>query len=304
MPSRTVLVPNPAPTRAGDGHQEMKLNQENTYKVLQETTLDLNYFESNLLDIEIESTTANNLFRDFNTSATNTTELNTPEITNGGSLSNFDECFSTLFHESLNKTDDIVQFIIDQDNSRITNENTLHNAISSSFPEIEDICTFSPFETENFEPCLSAAEVEGVSAAPQYVNEPNDFEDMLDFNPDIENKDLLQWIMDDQNIEVSFETELPEPKHPEFFIEVKDETSELNDQEKYRKMRDQNNEASRRCRQNKKRKLAEVEKEAEILEKRNKELRVQLEEMEAEVALLKRNLLTDISRKNKRYFEF
>jgi len=33
-------------------------------------------------------------------------------------------------------------------------------------------------------------------------------------------------------------------------------------------------------------------------------LKVKLEEMEAEVALLKRNLLTDISRKNKRYFEF
>jgi len=299
-----VSVPNPALLIAGDGYQEMKLNQENTSKVLQETTLDLNHFESSLLDMEMESTTANDLLRNSNTSATSTTELNTPEITNDGSLSNFDKCFSTLFHESLNKTDDIVQFIIDQDNSRITNENTFHNDMSSSFPEMEDVCTSAPFETESFGPCLSAAEVEGVSAASQFVNKLNDFEDMLDFNPDIENKDLLQWIMDDQNIEMSFETEHPEPKHPEFFIEVIYETLSLNDQEKYRKMRDQNNEASRRCRQNRKRKLAEVEKEAEVLERKNKELKVKLEEMEAEVALLKRNLLTDISRKNKIYFEF
>jgi len=265
-----VLVSNPALTRAGDGHQEMNLNQENTSQVLQKNTLDLNYFESSLLDMEMESTTTNNLSRDFNTLATSTTELNAPEITNDGSLSNFDECFSTLLNESLNKTDDIIQFIIDQDKSKITNENTPHNTISSSFPEMEDVCTSAPFETESFGPFLSAAEVEGVSAAPQYDNKSNYFEDILNFNPDIENKDLLQCIMDDQNIEMSFETELPEPKHPEFFIEVTDETLALNDQIKYRKMREQNNEASRRCRQNRKRKLAEVEKEAEVLERRNK----------------------------------
>lgn len=305
MQSRTVIVPTPALYRAGAGPQDMIKNQGNVTEVLQKTTPDLNNVNSSPLDIEMTSTTASNLYRDFNTAAT-TTELNTPEIRTEASINSFDESFLSLLEEPLNETDDI-QFIIDQgNNTGILMENTLfnesNNVMSNSLPLMEEVWSSETFDNETFGPCLSAAEVEGVSLAPENVNKTND-EELLDFIPDIENKDLLQWIIDDQNLEMPFEAELSEAKAPEFFIEIKDEKSTpLNDEEKYRKMRDQNNEASRRCRQNRKRKLAEVEKEAEELERRNKQLRVQLEEMEAEVALWKRKLLTDISYKNKRHF--
>merc|ERR1711915_454137 len=241
--------------RAGAGPQDMIKNQGNVTEVLQKTIQDLNNVNSSPLDIEMTSTTASNLYRDFNTAAT-TTELNTPEIRTEASINSFDESFLSLLEEPLNETDDI-QFIIDQgNNTGILMENTLfnesNNVMSNSLPLMEE-----------------------VSLAPENVNKTND-EELLDFIPDIENKDLLQWIIDDQNLEMPFEAELSEAKAPAFFIEIKDEKSTpLNDEEKYRKMRDQNNEASRRCRQNRKRKLAEVEKEAEELERRNKQLRVQ-----------------------------
>merc|ERR1712130_922953 len=128
---------------------------------------------ASLLDMEMASTTVNNLYRDFNTSAASTTELNTPEIRNDGSISNFDECFSNLLHESLKETDDI-EFIIDQGNNGILMENTLCNApyndMSSSMPPMEEVWASESFENENLGPCISAAEVEGVSISPENVN--------------------------------------------------------------------------------------------------------------------------------------
>merc|ERR1719320_2017458 len=87
---------------------------------------------------------------------------------------------------------------------------------------------------------------------------------------DIETNDVLQWIIDDQQIEdlpifeecktevtselhnvlASFPQEVSEIS---FQTNVKVKSEDLGEDEKYRKMRIQNNEASRKCRQNRKR---------------------------------------------------
>merc|ERR1711931_39448 len=135
---------------------------------------------------------------------------------------------------------------------------------------MEEIWGCETFDSEVLGPCLPAAEVEGVAVVKDEV------ENVLD----IENQDLLKWIINDQQIDDLAHFDLtpteyivpaaaPVNNPPEFFVEIKEENKELKDDEKYRKMRDQNNEASKKCRANRKRKLVEVEKEAEELEVRN-----------------------------------
>merc|ERR1719233_322311 len=90
-------------------------------------------------------------------------------------------------------------------------------------------------------------------------------------NFDIETNDVLQWIIDDQQIEdlpifeeckaevsselhndpVSLSQEVSDISSQ---TNVKVKSEDLGEDEKYRKMRIQNNEASRKCRQNRKRK--------------------------------------------------
>merc|ERR1712073_278132 len=76
-------------------------------------------------------------------------------------------------------------------------------------------------------------------------------------------------------------------------VEVK--TEDLGEDEKYRKMRIQNNEASRKCRLNRKRKQEDMEEECKLLEERNVFLKSRLEEMEHEVKVWKKKLLSDIA---------
>merc|ERR1711862_582463 len=137
---------------------------------------------------------------------------------------------------------------------------------------------------------------------------------------EIENIDLLQWIVDDQNInfqeaiiqeeekEKFVKTEIERvsvivpvqrqvPKESTPVVEIKIEN--LNEDEKYRKMRDQNNEASKRCRANRKRKSQELEDELIELERRNVVLRAKTDSMEREVKLLKKKFLSDISLSSK-----
>merc|ERR1712020_280571 len=138
---------------------------------------------------------------------------------------------------------------------------------------------------------------------------------------EIENMDLLKWIVNDQ--EISTEIEEPKPKVPlqeaervsvivpvvtqQFRIDTLEsleiKTENLSGDEKYRKMRDQNNEASKRCRANRKRKHQEMDEELERLQERNVALRAQMDEMEREVKELKSKLLSDItiSKKFKNY---
>merc|ERR1712048_1426056 len=85
------------------------------------------------------------------------------------------------------------------------------------------------------------------------------------------------------------------PKESTPVVEIKIEN--LNEDEKYRKMRHQNNEASKRCRA--KRKSQELEDELMKLERRNVVLRAKMDSMEREVKLLKKKFLSDISLSSK-----
>merc|ERR1711933_400181 len=111
-----------------------------------------------------------------------------------------------------------------------------------------------------------------------------------------ENIDILQWIVEDQDID---------PPSASFYIntsqeeekEVKVKLEPLGEYEKYRRMRNQNNDASKRCREKRKRKAQEMEEELKFLEERNQNLKDKFESMEREVKAMKRQLLSNISSK-------
>jgi hypothetical protein len=65
---------------------------------------------------------------------------------------------------------------------------------------------------------------------------------------------------------------------------------------KYRRMRDLNNEASKRCRQNRKRKQSGLEVEAEALQKRNAVLKARCLKMETLVERMKKQFLKRIAK--------
>lgn len=69
--------------------------------------------------------------------------------------------------------------------------------------------------------------------------------------------------------------------------------AEISDQ-RYRRMRDLNNEASKRCRENRKRKQEVLEEECEQLKERNTHLKAKLRKLESAVAKLKSCVLTNV----------
>merc|ERR1712154_464592 len=79
--------------------------------------------------------------------------------------------------------------------------------------------------------------------------------------------------------------------------EVKVKVENLTEDEKYRRMRVQNNDASKRCREKRKRKHQQMEEELEFLQDKNQNLKEKVELMEREVRAMKRRLLNDISSK-------
>merc|ERR1712128_171025 len=124
---------------------------------------------------------------------------------------------------------------------------------------------------------------------------------------DIETNDVLKWVIDDQQIDdlPIFDHSQPEETSllhnvpvniPEIsqFTKVEIKTEDLGEDEKYRKMRSQNNEASRKCRMNRKRKQEDMEEEVDLLQERNAFLKSRMEEVEQEVKLWKKKLLSDI----------
>lgn len=263
---------------------------------------------TSLLEAEMHPSTGSRPYRDFN-SPIPTTTLNTPDISTECNISNFDETFSRLLEENnyelqgtfKSKNEPISMMIETNDCTVFDNDNQHPPTLS---PMMEDIWGCDTFESEVLGLCLPAAEVEGVAVDQMEIVEQENEKEL-----DIDNQDLLKWIINDQQIDdlapfdLSSEehikpADIPSPEPvPEFFIEIKEEPR-LKDDEKYRKMRDQNNKASRTCRANRKRKLVEWEAEAEELEVRNKFLKAQLADMEAEVARWKNNLLTDMKTKS------
>merc|ERR1712110_299645 len=169
--------------------------------------------------------------------------------------------------------------------------------------------TFDVFETPDLGLCAPANVVEGAAEEPQPPEAASPSLCLTNDSLELENLDLLQWIVNDQDINIEIEEPKPEAPHQEvervsvivpvvsqqFRIEpLEIKTENLSGDEKYRKMRDQNNEG-KRCRANRKRKHREMDEELERLQERNVALRAQMDEMEREVRELKSKLLSDIT---------
>merc|ERR1711902_1296 len=167
------------------------------------------------------------------------------------------------------------------------------------------------FDDANLGLCLPAVEAEGRIELPVNVanNNGNNGSSNVDSS---ETDDLLKWIMDDTQIaNFTFPNEVEEATTSFFIKEVKVEEEkaeevmkakrsrikmeELTEEEKYRRMREQNNRASQACRAKRKRKLAEEETELAILEQKNIQLQAVLKDMEKEVASYKKRILEQVS---------
>merc|ERR1712045_892939 len=242
-----------------------------------------------LHEIEMNNTTMemdlmDDLGAGINEFRTGSSQINTPDIST--------ETFEDVEYSTLPDTD-------------------LNTANAKDFTEnIWGHDTWAVFETPELGLCAPANVVEGTAEEFQPLEAASPSLCQTLDPLEIENMDLLKWIVNDQ--EISTEIEEPKPKvalqeaervsvivpvvSQQFRIEsLEIKTENLSEDEKYRKMRHQNNEASKRCRANRKRKHQETEEELEMLAQRNVVLRAQMDEMEREVRELKSKLLTDIT---------
>jgi len=164
------------------------------------------------------------------------------------------------------------------------------------------------FDDANLGLCLPAIEAEGRIELPVDIanNNNNNVESS-------ESDDLLKWIMDDTQIaDFAFPDEVEQATTSFLIEEVKTEEveeaeeppkvkrsrikmEELTEEEKYRRMREQNNRASQACRAKRKRKLAEEEEELTILQQKNIQLQTVLKNMEKEVASYKKRILEQVT---------
>merc|ERR1711899_66055 len=155
----------------------------------------------------------------------------------------------------------------------------------------ETFSTWTSLDDANLGLCLPAIEAEGRIELPVSVVGNNNVESS-------EADDLLKWIMDDNQIaDFNFPNEVEEAT-TSFFIEgVKVEMvkEEMGEEEKYRRMREQNNRASQACRAKRKRKLAEEEQELTTLQEKNIHLQAVFKSMQEEVALYKKRILEQVS---------
>jgi len=259
------------------------------------------------MGVENFPSTGKSLCREFNTP---TSTLNTPDIKD----LKFEEIFMDFFSRN------------DSGNEAMkTNEASIDEsvAIEIDFSQPEEIWGYKTFNDDDaeFGVCAPPSMVEG-------AEEDSTAEDVLftfeapvqhvaeeapepTFN--IETNDVLQWIIDDQQIgdlpifeecksEIIHTIKPDENISEPVKVEVK--TEDIPEDEKYRKMRIQNNEASRKCRLNRKRKLQDMEEECKVLEDRNVFLKSQLEQMEQEVKVWKRKLLLDIKNTSAQMSQF
>merc|ERR1712053_51822 len=183
---------------------------------------------------------------------------------------------------------------------------TDHKAEEEQMVEVNDTAetfsTWTSLDDANLGLCLPAIEAEGRIELPVTVV-GNNVESS-------ETDDLLKWIMDDNQIaDFNFPNEAEEATTSFLIEEVKEEmgeaskankrsrvkTEELTEEEKYRRMREQNNKASQACRAKRKRKLAEEEQELTILHEKNIHLQAVFKSMQEEVALYKKRILEQVS---------
>jgi len=167
------------------------------------------------------------------------------------------------------------------------------------------------FDDANLGLWLPAFEAEGRIELP--VNVANNNNNGSSNVESSETDDLLKWIMDDTQIaNFAFPDEVEEATTSFLIKEVKVEEEkteeveeatkrsrikmeELTEEEKYWRMREQNNRASQACRAKRKRKMAEEETELETLQQKNIQLQAVLKDMEKEVASYKKRILEQVS---------
>merc|ERR1739836_49421 len=235
--------------------------------------------------------------KEFNTGSS---QINTPDIS--------PDTFEYVFTET-GEVGNLVatETFEDVEYSTLT-EMELNTANAKDFTE--HIWGHDTFETPELGLCAPANVVEGAAEElqPQEAASPSlcQSNDPLE----LENLYLLQWIVNDQDINIEIEEPKQEVPHQEvervsvivpvvsqqFRIEpLEVKTENLTEDEKYRRMRNQNNEASKRCRANRKRKHQEADEELERLQHRNVVLRAQMDQMEREVKELKSKFLSDIT---------
>merc|ERR1712180_22301 len=184
---------------------------------------------------------------------------------------------------------------------------TEHKAEVEQMVEAETFSTWTSLDDANLGLCLPAIEAEGRIELPVSVVGNNVESSEAD--------DLLKWIMDDNQIaDFNFPNEVEEAT-TSFLIKgmkvevMKEEMGEatkankrsrvkmeeLTEEEKYRRMREQNNRASQACRAKRKRKLAEEEQELTSLQEKNIRLQAVFKSMQEEVALYKKRILEQVS---------
>jgi len=160
----------------------------------------------------------------------------------------------------------------------------------------EHVWAFETFEDSSVGLCLPAVEAEGARMELPITGE------------DTGSKDLLTWILEDTQIgdwnvpqEISGTTQhfvierLEEEEEKDVGKIEKVKMESLTQDEKYRRMREQNNRASQACRAKRKRKLVEEEEEMKRLEERNKVLVDTMRRMEAEVTQMKKMILEQVA---------
>merc|ERR1719195_675746 len=180
---------------------------------------------------------------------------------------------------------------------------TEHKAEVEQMVEAETFSTWTSLDDANLGLCLPAIEAEGRIELPVSVVGNNNVESS-------EADDLLKWIMDDNQIaDFNFPNEVEEATTSFLIGEVKVEMGkatkankrsrvkmeELTQEEKYRRMREQNNRASQACRAKRKRKLAEEEQELTSLQEKNIRLQAVFKSMQEEVASYKKRILEQVS---------
>merc|ERR1712209_68517 len=180
---------------------------------------------------------------------------------------------------------------------------TDHKAEVEQMVEVNDTAetfsTWTSLDDANLGLSLPAIEAEGRIELPVTVV-GNNVESS-------ETDDLLKWIMDDNQIaDFNFPNEAEEATTSFLIDEVKEEATktnkrgrvkmeELTEEEKYRRMREQNNRASQACRAERKRKLAEEEQELTTLQEKNIHLQAVFKSMQEEVALYKKRILEQVA---------
>merc|ERR1712004_127797 len=228
-------------------------------------------------EVEGELTTGKQLTRVFN----GLVEENTTEDTAMTTTINFDDL---LLEETVFVSTSIAPMdMIEEEENLMIEKNTvpLSEDTTNIMEMIENVATWTSLDDANFGLCLPAIEAEGRIELPVSVVGNNVESSEAD--------DLLKWIMDDNQIaDFNFPNEVEEAT-TSFLIEgvkvemVKEEMGEatkankrsrvkmeeLTEEEKYRRMREQNNRASQACRAKRKRKLAEEEQELTTLQEKN-----------------------------------